>query len=336
MIDAYASLPHYWRHLAPILAALPPEQRGEVWADHGSRPWGPQLFRGDLTARTTLVASWDDALRLSTLSPRRRLVYVEHGAGQVYLDRPEHPAFSGGAREHRLANIVGYLVPGEPVAARVRAARPDAWVAAVGCPALDRHHGRFPLDQRTIAVTFHWPNVLCPESMWALPAWQGRLGDVIAMWQTRGFSVIGHAHPKAAGYMRPVWRRLRIEFVEDVDRVFQRANWLVADNTSLMYEWAAVGRPVVALASPLWRTRVHHGLRFWSHVPGPEYRPAQAHELAQIDFGGLAYHPEWVTVRERCAAFVYAPGSAGIAAQLAVAALLKEEVPDDTQGHSPG
>lgn len=310
MIDAYASLPHYWRHLAPILAACGDLRRaGEVWSNHDSHPWGSRLPRDASPNRVTLVASWDDASAVHNRQPHRPLVYVEHGAGQTYVDRPEHPAFSGGARAHRDAGIVGYVVPHETVAARIRAARPDAAVAVVGCPALDtwltldRWRIADVAQSATIAVTFHWPNTLCPESMWALPHWERHLRDVIATWRRSGYQVIGHAHPKAVGYLEPVWRRLGVEFVPDVDVVLARARILVADNTSLMYEWAALGRPVVALASPLWRRDVIHGLRFWNLIPGPEFTDARL--LADFPLVDL-YDAEWTALRERVAAEVYA------------------------------
>lgn len=329
MVSAYASLPHYWSHLAPIVAALPSgdDRRSRVWADHGSRPWGERLPRSHrFDGELVLVASWPDADLLHRRRHGARLVYVEHGAGQTYRDRAGHPAFSGGGRMHRDSGIVAYLAPSETVAARWRAARPDVPVGVVGCPRLDPLRSLAP-PARTVAITFHWPNTLCPESMWALPSWRSELRSVVGAWRRAGWEVLGHGHPKAWGALAQVWKALDVEAVADVDELAARAFVLVADNTSLLYEWAALGRPVAVMNAPTYRRCVEHGLRFWSDVPGPQLdSPADARAL---DLDALAGDEVWAEVRAGIVGRVYAhvDGSAARRAAEFITALEEAHAP---------
>jgi len=96
------------------------------------------------------------------------------------------------------------------------------------------------------------------------------------------------------------------------------ANGFPAHNSTL-YEFAATGRPVVVLNCPRYRRDVHHGLRFWDHIPGiqcdtPEDLPG-AIELALED------PPELREMREEAIAAVY-PQHDGHATDRAVETLL--------------
>jgi UDP-N-acetylglucosamine:LPS N-acetylglucosamine transferase len=57
-----------------------------------------------------------------------------------------------------------------------------------------------------------------------------------------------------------------IEPVRSFDDVIERANVYITDGSSTLYEFAAVGGPVVTLNPPFYRRDVHHGLRWWAHA----------------------------------------------------------------------
>ena len=131
--------------------------------------------------------------------------------------------------------------------------------------------------------------------------------------------MIGHGHPRAWPTLKIVYDHWGIEKVRSFDHVMSRADCYVVDNSSTLYEFAATGRPVVVLNCPRYRRDVHHGLRFWDHIPGiqcdsPEDLPG-AIELALED------PPELREIREEAVAAVY-PQHDGHATDRAVEALL--------------
>lgn len=267
MIHAYASRGHYADHIRPIWDALSPRVRGEFLSPRTSDPWGsgrPKRLPAD---DVVIVASYVDSQKWA----RSRVVYVEHGAGQTYDADPNgfrHGSYAGGDGH---AHTVLFVSPREEVAARWRA-RYDAPVVAVGCPKLDKYHDAkdvLPRDQ-TVAFSFHWDNPLCPESRSALPHYQRALPAIVGALRERGWRVLGHGHPRAMGALARVWRGLGVPVVDDQDYVLRHASVFVADNTSAMYEAAAVGIPVVVLNAPWYRRTYHHGMRFWSVIPGAQ------------------------------------------------------------------
>ena len=155
-----------------------------------------------------------------------------------------------------------FLHPNETSAARDRAAYPDARVEVVGCPKLDTLPAREPGPGPVIAVAFHWDGAM-PELRWAWPRFRHAIVRLAAR-----YTVIGHGHPRAMADLAPWYRRAGIEVVPDFADVCRRADLLVFDNSSVGFEFAATGRPVVLLDPYHYRRGVHHGLRFWDAVPG--------------------------------------------------------------------
>ncbi len=313
MIHRFASQPHYLAHIDPVWEALPEELRGESWAARPhkwGRPLPPRQRRPEGLA---LVAGYADARRLAPAP----CVYVEHGAGQSYDGDPKgksHPCYSGG---RGLQNVRVFLAPNERVADRWRRAYPDAAVEVVGCPRLDRYHrqdGGFgghlqglPLSaatRPTVALTFHWDAPVCPEARSAWPHYDAALPALVAAARANGWRLLGHGHPRIWPRLRARWAELGIEHTADPDRVLAEADLLVADNTSLMFEAAAVGIPIVVLNAPWYRRDVCHGLRFWD-AGDVGLQVDEPSELVATVARALADPPEAADARSRVVMQIY-------------------------------
>lgn len=276
-LRVYASLQHYWEHLAPVVDALQSATTQPLRGVHApqGRSWGGPLPR-DRSGGLWLVASAADVKRLGPGVP---VIYLEHGAGQSYHGDPAAAGSMSYAGGDGLDEVVLFLCPNETVAARWHHRYPDAALAVVGCPKLDRWHAnpvtRNP-DRPTVAVTFHWPNTLCPESQWALPHYRPALPRLAAELAGAGVELVGHGHPRAWRQLRREWHRLGVRPVESLAQVFDEADVLVVDNSSAGPEFASLGRPIVWLSAPWYRRDVDHGGRFWDwtegvpHVEDPE------------------------------------------------------------------
>jgi hypothetical protein len=252
-IDVLWSMPKYLAHLQPVWDALPPELRGSM-IQRNDRP-RPQPAASDVA----VVAGYLD-MREARRRRYQRIALLEHGIGQTYGTNDAH--LPGGDDR----DAVGlFLSPNEHAARHDAARYPAARVAVVGSTVLDTlpHRSRAPVPvathgRRTVAVTFHWHYTRVPEMRSAFEHFLRALPVLAAT-----FDLIGHAHPQAAGMVVPAYRALRIEFEPSYQRVFERADLLIADNTSAIFEFASTGRPVVVLNAPEYRRDIEHGLRFW-------------------------------------------------------------------------
>lgn len=335
MIDAYASLRHYQEHLAPVWAALPAELRGTMWSPSRTEPWGTPLGPARNTARLVLVASARDAQAMAP-SP---LVYLEHGAGQTYTGDPRaeaDTAYAGG-RGHERVRL--FLCPNQVVADRWQAAYARTRVAVVGCPKLDRWHlreqqqehdqhqddehergGRHGGDRThrpVVAVTFHWDCGLVPETR---SAWRHYDRSLPALAADPRWELLGHGHPRLWATIRRRWEQLAVPHTGELAEVLDRADVLVGDNSSALYEFASLGRPVVCINMPGYRRHVEHGLRFWTHPPGLQAdTPTQ---LPEVLARAIEDPPAARAMRARAVARAYAHTD-GRAAERAAAAIME-------------
>lgn len=263
MIDFLAREPHFIDHLAPVWHALPESLRGRFHThiDYFDRlrSKGIEPTRLPIPGNDTLtVAAAYRDLKLARKSGRP-VVLAEHGAGQSYKGTDSGSYI--GAKDRR--GVVAVMVPGQDAARRHTEAHPDIPAYVIGCPKLDeRHRDTRPLSQEqreTVAISFHWPASVGVQE--AGTAWRHFSGALPKL--NREFNLIGHAHPKMARRIKTTYLKWGIEFVPDFDEVMDRAGVYVIDNSSTLFEFASLDRPVVVLNAPWFRPHVEHGLRFW-------------------------------------------------------------------------
>lgn len=305
MIDFSARETHFVDHLAPIWHALPVDARGTFWAAETAagrcRALGiePAVGEPPDAPQPVVVASWGD-LRL-VRRHRRPIVLFEHGAGQSYSSR--HPSYAGGKGRE---NVCLFVVPNARAATRNRRFYPAIPNVVVGSARVDqlrtvqRHPG-----PPTAAITWHWRCQLRPETDTALDHYRDHLAEVAETLSRHGITLVGHAHPRIADELAPIYTAARIEMVRSFDEIVGRADVLACDNSSVMFEWAALDRPVVVVNSPRYRRRTHHGLRFWDcagigpHVDRPDQLAAtilaafarDLHAIERRRLAGLIYPP---------------------------------------------
>ena len=290
-VDVIASEAHYLDHMLPIFDALPKRLQGMV---HDVKPNVSRPVFNNLA----LVAGMRDVDALTG----RLMIYVEHGAGQAYLGDEKtatHPSYSGGGSRHP-RSVIGYVAPSLAVASRW--GRP---AIAAGSPKMDRFIGTSVAGQpASVCIAWHWDCRLSPETRTALPWYEPHLRSVVASWKDQGFEVLGHAHPRWKRDLDDMYDQLDVEVLRTDTEVFQRAHILVMDNSSLMYEFAMLDRPVVAMNAPWYRKDIEHGLRFWSHVPGRQVD--EPYQLADLDLLGLCFDQDDAALRREVVADVYA------------------------------
>lgn len=301
MIDCFASLPHFLRHLRPIWEALDESERGKFYVRKSLAEEAegiPNLmFSRPQGAGPIMVASYADLQAVR----RRPIVLVEHGSGQGYRSRPDHPSYPGG----RGREAVGlFICPNDSVAKRNLDAYPAAQVAVVGCPALDRWYQwptpPLPAGESVAATAFHWAaEAVAPEAGTAFPYFASGVRELASR-----MDVMGHAHPRIFARMAPALRRLGATPNHSLDAVFEKASVLLVDNSSAGFEAMALGRPVVWLSPPWYRRDVHHGLRFWSALRGGVHCEDPADLVAAVE-KALEDPPEIRAGREEIAQEVY-------------------------------
>lgn len=261
---------HFIDHIAPVWLALPPERRGPFFVhpdlrDHAEKRGIPaDPYHGYIDYEGPYMVANHGNMK-EVLKSEMPCIHIEHGCGLTYTGGNDSPSMFPLHKLGRFANVI--IVPGSNLADRYRRAYPQSQVFAVGSPKMDKWCNRtvtVPTDY-TVCFSTHFNRSKRPEATSTFSHYLPVLPELAQHFKGR---IIGHAHPHIWDEVKPVYEEHGIEPVQDFEEVLSRAHVYLTDSSSTLYEAALAGLRVVALNAPWYRRDVHHGLRFWDHIPG--------------------------------------------------------------------
>jgi len=191
-----------------------------------------------------------------TANPNVKHILLEHGAGQTYNRDCGSYANSPTGKK----SVILYLANNKNTRDLFIAANPGKTCAVIGTPKLEELM-KIPYTKKeppAVAISFHWDCIVANESRSAFPFYKGIMPEL-----AKRFPLLGHGHPRMLKEIAPYYEEHGIEVIEDFEDICRRADLYVADNTSTLFEFAALGRPVVVLNCPYYSREANHGLRFW-------------------------------------------------------------------------
>jgi hypothetical protein len=246
----------------------------------------------------------------------------DHGDVRSTQSGPDGRGFTSGAEHPPRSEQLGDLTLGCPEVGSERLGGMAIQVA--GDEVVEICRRKFEGHVYNLETEGHWYTAngfivhncsLIPETRETFTYWRRTLR---ALHQEGHWQVAGHAHPRIAGNLARHFDRWGIPFAHRLDDVIPLVNILAVDNSSVMFEAAALDIPIVALNHPRYRRDVHHGLRFWDQIPGPQADTPDDLPGALLE----ALHPAWAERRAEVTERIYPPHARGHAARLAADAVL--------------
>jgi len=252
------------QHVETVWHALEPDERGNLFTSPACWSWARSrgLHLQERMRRPTLwlACSVKDLAATRRNFPGARPVYMDHGTGLQWY---------GDANLRVLRRVAaGFAAPNAFLAERYLAEFAGRPVWVIGTPKLDRLAAiaREP-GPATVAVSFHWTSV---KRTRVLELFTPALRALVAL---GGVKVLGHGHPHVWGDLEPFYAGLGIEPVMEFEDVVARADVYACDHSSTIYEWAALGRPVVLLDHDAQQrvVNISSGLRYTDHADVGEH-----------------------------------------------------------------
>lgn len=268
MFSFVASDRHYIDHMLPIYQTLSLEYQGKFYVHvkdinyvknikkvftYNNTEELNRFLKEDYSKNRdsfTICASYRD-LDYCDIGVRN-LILMEHGAGQIY--KCDNRAWN---RSRYNKNTVLLLATNEILANRFKENN-DIPVEIVGCPKLDRLVKKEYPKTGKIAISFHFDCKAIPETRSSWDYYKG----ILPLLKSK-FEIIGHWHPRLGNQLKEVYEQMGIKTLENFEDVLNEADIYLIDNSSTLFEFAAIDKPVVLLNNPHYRRNVEHGMRFW-------------------------------------------------------------------------
>ena len=259
-IDFLATEAHFLSHIAPVWLELDKSRQGTFYTRPDFFPLlEPYGIKGKDFAEMrghnlTYVAAWGDLKKAR--KAERLCVLTEHGTGQSYQG-VKSPSYIGAVNR---AGVLAVFVPAAYQAEKHLAVHPSIPVYPIGCPKMDKRWSekKRPGRKRLVVFSTHWDCKVAPETRSSITHFRRALPELAMK-----FNLAGHAHPRIARQMQSIYGKYGIEWIESFDQVMDEAALYITDNSSSLYEFASLDRPVVVLNAPWYRRNIEHGLRFW-------------------------------------------------------------------------
>ena len=263
-----ASNRHYIDHMLPIWEVLPQQYMGFFYIHESLvnyikniknvRMYNNITLKHDLKffynisseKIYTITATYGD-LELADIG-KKNLILMEHGAGQMYNSC--HPAWM---RSNYNSNTVLLLATNEILAKRFKENN-NIPVEIVGCPKLDDMIKEDYMKTNKIAISFHYNCPILPETQTTFKYYKDIIPKV-----AKEFKLLGHGHPVHWNFMEKYYKDNKIKAIKNFDQITKQADIYIVDNSSTLFEFAALGKPVIVLNCPAYRKDIEHGMRFW-------------------------------------------------------------------------
>jgi GT2 family glycosyltransferase/glycosyltransferase involved in cell wall biosynthesis len=270
---------HYVDHMAPVYHALPDEYRGVFWCSEGlaghvrAKGIEPAVYPNRRGVQKAMMAMKHKPLTVvcGHMEPswldysQRPNTILMHGVGFCFDAKRSHPSYPGTTMHRRYTRLM--LATNEHIADIERTANPQIRVDVVGCPKLDRWHigkKRRTGKKPTVALAWHWR---CGVSRDTGTAWDEYKAILPAL--KEHYNLLGHGHPAIIDELIPQYEAMGIPWTRSLDEVFDRADLMVADATSAIFEFASLDRPVVPVMSSRYRNEDHGGMLKYRTELGP-------------------------------------------------------------------
>lgn len=285
-LDFLSSQPQYFDHLSPIWNALPHDQLGTFYVpndllrhalsrlehrlflqSYDRREFRkPSDYSQTVRIRPILVAAFGDLLAAHQQNDARRILYMEHGIGHTF----HTPAYPDGPGKRDW--VYAFLPPNQYTLDKIKQVRPTHPCEVIGTPKTDwivNRYGINPLrvlkgshyEPPIIGIGFHWGSRRNhpPESGSAFEHYKEYIPTL-----AKHYKLLAYGHPLSKEYPE-FYKSIGVEYTTDFHQVMWRADVLLNDLSSVMYEFLLTGKPVVVLNAPWFRREVYHGLRFWDY-----------------------------------------------------------------------